>query len=471
MFSPQQLSSGALPKKARRLSLCALVCCLSSGLPLIAQETSPETDVAPRTAMLNLMEIKSAFEPLPEPGEAFPEGYLALADLEQIARENNPTLRIASSNATAARGQQVQARLYPNPTIGYSGQQIGDSNTAGQQGGFINQQFITGGKLRLDRAMAGQEYQASQFMFAAQEQRVMCDVRLRFYDTLVAQQQVKLTNQLVQIGQKSADLTKRLLTGLQVSESDALQAEIEWQEAEVLAVNARNRSQEAWRRLATIVGQPTLEERPLAGKLDEDIPHHDWEECYTEVLAQNPELAAARSRVERARIATCRARRQNIPDVDVSTIVFHDNSTKSDAASVQVGFPIPVFNRNQGNILTADAELIGRYKDVERIELVLRDRLAVAYRRYDNARQQTDRYKKEILPRAERSIELITRGYEAGQIDFLILLTTQRTYIRVNLAYLDSLAELRQSATLIDAQLLSESLQGETLTSAPGSVR
>lgn len=468
MLSLRQLTLGVLPKEARRYSICALVFCLSSALPIMAQKPASVTDASPRTAMLNLMDIKSAFEPLPVPGATVPEGHLALADLEQLARENNPTLRIASSNATAARGQQVQAGLYPNPTIGYSGQQIGDSNTAGQQGGFINQQFITGGKLRLDRAMAGQEYQASQFLFSAQEQRVLCDVRLRFYDTLVAQQQVKLTNQLVQIGQKSAELTKRLLTGLQVSESDSLQSEIEWQEAEVLAANASNRSQEAWRRLAAIVGQPTLEEKPLAGKLDEDIPHHDWEECYAEVLAQNPELAAARARVERARIATYRARRQNIPDVDLSTIVFHDNETGYDAASVQVGLPIPIFNRNQGNILTADAELIGRYNDVERIELVLRDRLAVAYRRYDNARQQVDRYKKEILPRAERSIELITRGYEAGQIDFLVLLTTQRTYIRVNLAYLDALAELRQSATLIDAQLLSESLQGETLSSASG---
>ncbi len=390
MFPPSRIAESALVRSAWRRRLCALAICVSLALPSIAQPPI-EGPVTPRTAMLNLMDIKSAFEPLPDPGPATPNGYLSLADLEQIARENNPTLRVASASVTAARGRQVQAGLYPNPTIGYSGEDMGDGNTAGKQGGFINQQFITGGKLRLDRAMASQDHQASQFLFAAQEQRVLCDVRLRFYDALVAQQQVKLTDQLVQTGQKSADLTKRLLTGQQVSESDSLQSEIEWQEAEILAISARNRSQEAWRRLAAVVGQPTMEEKPLSGKLDADIPHNEWEASYALILEQNPELAAARARVERARIGTHRARRQNIPDVDVMTTVSHDNQTGDDVASVLVGIPIPVFNRNQGNILTADAELVSVHSDVERIELVLRDRLAVAYRRYDNARQQSER--------------------------------------------------------------------------------
>ena len=86
---------------------------------------------------------------------------------------------------------------------------------------------------------------------------------------------------------------------------------------------------------------------------------------------------------------------------------------------------------------------------------------AMAYRRYANARQQADRYRNEILPRADRSIGLVAEGYRAGQVDFLALLTSQRTYIRVNIAYVNALAELRQAATLIEGQLLSDSLQAE----------
>jgi outer membrane protein TolC len=111
--------------------------------------------------------------------------------------------------------------------------------------------------------------------------------------------------------------------------------------------------------------------------------------------------------------------------------------------------------------MAAQAELTAAANDLRRIELDLQDRLAMAYRRYANARQQVDRYRNEILPRADRSIELLGEGYRAGQADFLPLLTSQRTYIRVNLAYVDALLELRQAATLIEGQLLSDSLQAE----------
>ena len=140
----------------------------------------------------------------------------------------------------------------------------------------------------------------------------------------------------------------------------------------------------------------------------------------------------------------------------------HKNSNHDDVAGVQVGFPLPILNRNQGNIFKADAELVEATNSVRRIELDLQDRLAQALRRYANARQQAEHYKQEILPRAKQSLDLVTRGYASGQVDFLTQLTSQRTYIRVNLAYLGTLDDLWQAATLIEGQLLSGSLQGDS---------
>ncbi len=135
--------------------------------------------------------------------------------------------------------------------------------------------------------------------------------------------------------------------------------------------------------------------------------------------------------------------------------------TDDDVAGVQVGIPLPICNRNQGNILTADAELIAAQNESRRIELELQDRLATAYRGYANAREQVERYRAQILPRAQQSWDLVGRGYREGQVDFLVLLTSQRTYTRVNLMFVEALAELRQAETLIDGMLLSDSLQME----------
>ena len=92
------------------------------------------------------------------------------------------------------------------------------------------------------------------------------------------------------------------------------------------------------------------------------------------------------------------------------------------------------------------------------IEILLQDRLATAYRRYANSRQQADRYRDRVVPRAKRSLELVSQGYSKGQVEYLTLLTAQQTFIEVNLAYLDALREFRASSSAIDGQLLSGSL-------------
>jgi cobalt-zinc-cadmium efflux system outer membrane protein len=422
--------------------------------------TSPAPTATESTATNEIMLTSHQDdESVSDPLSASKPSALTLADLEGIALENNPTLATATARMNSARGRQVQAGLYPNPVIGYHATEIGNLGTAGQQGGFIGQRFITAGKLRLDQAIAGKQVDESHFRFHAQEQRVLSDVRVRFYDALVARKRVQLTQELARIGDELVASSKKLKEGGQISPNDLLQAEIEAEQSHILLDNARNQNSEEWRRLVAVIGMPAMEPTTLTGELDADIQHYDWEECYSLVLADNPELIAAQARVDRARISTTRARKENIPNIDLFVSVRHHNVTESDVANVQVGIPIPIFDANQGNIQSAYSELIAAENSVKRIELDLQDRLAVAYRRYSNARQQVDRYTKRILPRAQESLDLVTDGYKKGQVvGYLTLITAQRTYIQVNLAHLDATRELRESTVVIEGQLLTESL-------------
>ena len=383
---------------------------------------------------------------------------LSLADLESIAFRSNPTLAAASARINAARGRQVQAGLYPNPTVGYHAMQIGNLDTAGQQGAFISQRLITGGKLQLDREIAGKEIDEAHANFHGHERRVLSDVRLRFYEAKVAQRRVQLTDELAQIGNELVAATERLVEGRQATENDLLQAEIKSDESGILASDASNEHVEAWRRLVAVVGVPNMQMVPLAGQIDADLPVYDWDCCYAMVFGNHPDLNAARSRVARARIIVSRTQMEPIPDVDISVSVRHDNITTDDVVNVQAGIPIPVFNRNQGNIRSARAEWVAACNDKKRIELMLHDRLATVYRRFANARQQVERYKTRMVPRARRSLNLVSAGYEQGQVEFLNVLTAQQTYLRVSLSYLNSLRELRAAASIIDGQLMTDSL-------------
>src|SRR5262245_11181912 len=70
-------------------------------------------------------------EPQPAALAPLPGKALTLGDLETMALRGNPTLAQAAAQVAASRGKALQAGLYPNPTVGYVGDQMGAAGTAG----------------------------------------------------------------------------------------------------------------------------------------------------------------------------------------------------------------------------------------------------------------------------------------------------------------------------------------------------
>ena len=96
---------------------------------------------------------------------------------------------------------------------------------------------------------------------------------------------------------------------------------------------------------------------------------------------------------------------------------------------------------------------------MQRVELDLQLRLSQVFERYANARNQVEKYNRDILPAAKESLDLTRAGYRAGEFGFLNLLTAQRTYFQTNLGYLEALRDLWSAAWEIEGLLLNNSLQ------------
>jgi outer membrane protein, heavy metal efflux system len=169
-------------------------------------------------------------------------------------------------------------------------------------------------------------------------------------------------------------------------------------------------------------------------------------------------VAAAFAQVQRARWALQQACAEARPNFDVQVGVQYDNATQDPISMVQVAMPLPIFNRNQGGIREAQAEIVEANRNAERLHRELQQRLANVFERYQNARQQTQTYQKEILPRAKETLELVTKGYQAGEVQYLTMLTAQRTYFETTLAYLTALEQLWAAHVEIESLLLSGSL-------------
>lgn len=427
--------------------------------PMPIDEESPSAEVTPVTfqdEMAAPSENIDSASPAALPSDSF----LKLSDLETLAQANNPALAQASANVEAARGNYVQVGLPPNLRAAYSASEIGNESAAGQQGGYLAQEFVTGHKLRLNRQVAAWQVQRAESQLRSVRLRVLTDVRSGYYNVLIAQRRRDLAADLVRISKQAVEAAGALFHSGEVSEADPLRARVEAASAQILLQNSINQHIEAWRRLAAVLGLPDMQLTRLEGQLDAQQIDISWQGTLAEILQESPEMAAAMANIEAARWTIERAYAQIRPNIDIKAGAALDNSTGDTISNVRVEIPLPLWNRNQGGIRQAQAQARAAQRAADRLALDLQARLASVFQRYQSARNQVEKYsgKGGILESAERTLELIRAGYQAEEFGVLDLVTAQRTYFQANLAYLDSLRELWTAAIEIEGLLLSNSL-------------
>ena len=402
---------------------------------------------------------------LDQPLELLPpveaDAAIALPELERMALAANPSVARAAALARAARGEWVQVGLAPNPLVGYEGQQIGSGGQAEQHGVLLTQEIVRGGKLQLNRAIAGREVAIAEQRLAVQELQVLTDVRVAFYETLLAEQQIQLAENLIGIGSEGARAVQVLYQAKEVGRADVLQAQLEVENARIQAQNARNRRDAAWRRLSAVVGSRQLAPSALAGDLAETVPPLTYAETLARLQGASPEVAVAALQVDRARAVLERAQVEATPNLLFSGLVnWQDNGIggKPDGG-VALTAPLPLWDKNQGAIRQAQQQLIAARRAADQLSLDLQSRLASVFERYANAHSQVERYRREILPAADESLQLVREGYSVGEANYIGLLTAQRTFAQTNWNYLEALGALRVAAAEIDGFLLTGSLR------------
>jgi len=381
---------------------------------------------------------------------------LRLEDLEQMAVAGNPTLAQVQANQRVAAGLARQAGLYPNPAVGYYGDEIrGGYIGGGKQGGFLSQTIVLGGKLHAARRVA--EIDASEVGTSAQAQRlrILNNVRAFFYQVLAAQRLVDVRQNLAELAADSAQTSHQLGNIGQADRPDILQAEVEQQQAAMTLRIAQQSLLASWRMLAAVAGKPGLPPSRLQGDL-EAVPDLNYEEWVATTLGQSPEIKLAQQAVERAEASLVYARKAPIPDLQVTGTVVqsyeplaHPGSITGVQAGAQVGVQLPIFNRNQGNIAAAKDEVESAKQELARLKLQLQRDVASLFRDYDAASVSIRQYKTEMLPRAEQAYKLYQTNYQNMAGAYPQVLIAQRTLFQLQADYVQALANAWQSALAI----------------------
>ncbi|HEV3304329.1 MAG TPA: TolC family protein [Planctomycetaceae bacterium] len=402
-------------------------------------------------------------DPHPSPtgsaSKAASQTALSLPDLEQMALRCNPTLAQAAAAIGASRGKALQAGLYPNPTVGYRGENIGIEGSAGEfQGGFVQQTIVTAGKLRLSRAKYNQEAYEAELLALTQQYRVLNGVRLRYWELLALERTAELHRNLVTNAQEALRTTREMFNTGQASRSDVLLMQTRVNDAKIGMLTWQNQYPALWQCLAALVGSADLPTQPLAGQLDQAGPPLDWNSALSRLLTESPELQAAQAHVARDQIAVQRERVEPIPNIQLEGASGYSFETRNAVATAQVGIALPIFNRNQGTIHEAEADLVRSRSEVARVELSLRQRLAEAFNRYRTALETAQLYREGNIPQAEEAYQTQLDMYRKRREPWREVVMLQRNLLEQQERYTHSLLELRKAEVEIVGLLLVDGL-------------
>ena len=383
---------------------------------------------------------------------------LGLPQLTVLTLERNPRLAQVGWAVETARGRAVQAGLYPNPTLSVTGDELGDRTGPGGiwTAPHFQQEIVTGNKLGLSKAAALKEVDQATLRVVAERYRLFTDVRQNYYEMVTLQRRADILDQLIALAEKSVENANKLLKAKEGSELDVVQLEVDLERYRAELDATTKALPAAFRRLAASVGVDDLPFTKVVGDLELPLPDYDLDRLRAYVLGIHPELRSAQIGVERAQLVLKRATVEPIPNVTVGAGYVRQNQNKSDDWVIAASIPVPLWNRNQGGIFAAKAQVGEAVNEVGRVQNDLVGRLATAFGTYASARQRAEKYKSAILPKAERTYQLSLKAYQGGQFEYLRVLQAQRAVAEARLEYLRSLGEAWRAASEIAGLMLED---------------
>jgi cobalt-zinc-cadmium efflux system outer membrane protein len=384
---------------------------------------------------------------------------MTLEQLEQLTLQANPRLAMAAAAAEAAQGRAWQEGLYPNPIVDVVGDELGDrTGPSGIWTAMISQELVTANKLALSREAALRAADQAGLAVMSERYNRLAAVRVAFFEVVRLQRRVEVLQFLIALSDKTVETAKQLLKAKEGSQLEVLQFEIERERYATERDAAREQIPAALRQLAAAVGVAQLPCQEVMGTLDGPLPALDLEAVRQVVMAHHPEIRSAQLGVDRAQVLLTRAHAEVKPNITLAGGFTRQGQNRSNDGLFGVRLPVPLWNRNQGNIRAAQAAIAEAQANVLRVENDLSDQVANAFGRYAAAEARIQRIRRMLVPRVNEAFQLAQRAFKAGQGDYLRVLAAQRAVAEIDLELLAAQAELWKAAGELSAWMLEDKL-------------
>ena len=369
----------------------------------------------------------------------------------------NPDLAAASAAIEGARGRLIQAGLWNNPELRLAGRSDAVFQNEGERtlGVDFEQRFPIAGRLgragdvaRVDLAVALAE--SREF-----ERTLIGDVQRTVYGLVALDEAIASRESVIRTAAELVQAATRRRRAAEVSDADVNLLEIELarfeQEKRRLELDRRIEAVRLNRLLYRAVDAPVSVSSSLVSTAFDPSQVGD-------TLARRPDLVRTRLEIDRARAETRLARAETWEDwtlgvgYESDRQVFRNEPAidpigvkQDDFLGVSVNVPLPLWNRNQGRLFAARADERRAQARLASLERAAEAEVEAARRRVEELSRVAREYDESLLPRSQRNVELLERGYRQGLVAITMLVQAEQQLADTVLRRAETLGELRQA--------------------------
>jgi cobalt-zinc-cadmium efflux system outer membrane protein len=395
-----------------------------------------------------------------------PQNGLTESDLVTRALASNPTLAAQRQAIESAKGALAQAHLHANPFLSVGGlKEVNGDDNRFNVGAEVPLELF--GRRARRTEVAAQKLNSTRETVNDNERLLTAGVRKRFADTLAAVRNLEFVGELLKVNREFLKLMEDRVREGAVPALDADEVRVEANRIESLQIDYQAKAEIALLALKEAAGMPPDEPLKLKGDLAQPMLSLDKAQLLHLALDHRPDLAAERAA---EMMAAAAARQQEVeakPDASFSAGYERPNSGFSLSAFNAAGnlqpvrqtfnyavfgmkWTLPVFNRNQGSIAAAKAEVVSAHNQVTAVDLALRHEVTQALVRYEAAQARAGVYRSGVRDQAARNLDVVRKTYGYGRIPLLDVIAEQRRFIDIEAGYTEVLLDAYASRVALE---------------------
>ena len=367
-----------------------------------------------------------------------------------LAMGANPEISVALREQEATEGVRIQAGVRHNP---YISSEIQDTRSDTQQITLqFNQEIELGNKRESRLALADILHTKATAELDALKATIHANTVNAFYEVLVAQERLALSKSSFEVANAAVNAATKRVNAGKSSPVEETKSNIAASSAKIELNQSNSQLNSARKRLSALWGNPFPVFEQAYGDV-ENIPLVPSFENLLALLENAPAIVIANLEVSARGGSIKLARSQSTPNITISAGIVHNQELGLNQAILGLSAPIPLFDRNQGNVQEAVSLQYKAQDELIALKTQLATKLAGEHERLSVARLSAISLREEILPGAQNAFEAANKGFNAGKFNFLDVLDAQRTLFQAKSQYIQVLLDAHQAIAEIESIL------------------